>query len=58
MSIFQFLVNVVIAIVACAVISYAATFVVFPLGGLVVLVLWLVAVVLTFKSNAAAQLGV
>jgi len=58
MNVFQFILNVVIAILACALVSYAAKFVTLPLEELVVFALCIVVVVLTFKYNAAAQLGV
>lgn len=58
MNVFQLLVNLAIAIVACVAINYLMGYVEFPLEGLVTFLLCAVAVVVTFKYNAAAQLGV
>lgn len=60
MSVFQFIVNVIICVGACVLLGilFAQPRVEFPYEAFVAFLLGVVAIVLTFKYNAAKQLGV
>lgn len=58
MSVFQFIVNLIIAFVGCAIVGALLSEISLPLEGLIQLLLYIVVFVLTFSKNAAARLGV